>query len=184
MITKEKNKGNIPLDKKLLNRYKTARAIFDDAKNILSCNKKIRIYNTADIENLDLNRLKILEAKALANNIFNKYHDKNRFLNNGNEIIVSKSGIEESMEKIYNNRIKRDFIIEHLIIFAKLGMIIERAILVNQIYERKNRRNILYWNYYFDNIYINDKKYIVEFEIRSIDIGLNQYRSQRLEIYN
>lgn len=74
--------------------------------------------------------------------------------------------------------------IEHLIIFSKLGMIIERAILVNQIYERKNRRNILYWNYYFDNIYINDKKYIVEFEIRSIDIGLNQYRIQRLEIYN
>lgn len=55
MITKEKNKGNIPIDKKLLNRYKTARAIFDDVKNVLNCNKEIRIYNTADIENLDLN---------------------------------------------------------------------------------------------------------------------------------
>lgn len=183
MITKEKNKGNIPIDKMLLNNYKTARAIFDDAKNVLNYNfKEIRIYDIVDIKKLDLNNLKISDAKILANNISNKYHIKNNFLNNGNKIIVSKSGIDESMEKIYNNRIQRDFMIEHLIIFSKLGMIIEKAKLVNQIYEKKSREHTLYWNYYLNSVYINNKLYIIEFEVRSMHDGENHYRLQRLEL--
>lgn len=183
MITKEKNKGNIPIDNKLLNKYRTARAIFDDVKNVINYSfKEIRIHDIIDIEKLDLCNLKISDAKLLANNIFNKYHINNNFLNNGNKIIVSKSGIDESMEKIYNNRIQRDFMVEHLIIFSKLGIIIESAKLVNQVYEKKYRKYTLFWNYYLNNVYINNKLYIIEFEVRSMHDGENHYRLQRLEL--
>lgn len=183
MITKEKNKGNIPLDGKLLNRYLTVRAIFDDAENILKCKDKIiKLFDIEYIRNIDLNNLRISNAKTLANDIFNKYHDKNYFFNNNSKIIVSKSGINESIEKIYNNRIQRDYMIEHLIVFSKLGEVIENAKLVNQIYERKNRENTLFWNYYIISIYINTKLFIIEFEVRSMHDGENHYRLQRLEL--
>lgn len=144
--------------------------------------KTIKSFEIEDIKNIDLENLKIAQAKILANNIFNKYHNKNYFFNNCNRIMVSKSGINESMEKIYNNRIQRDYITEHLIIFSKLGEIIENAILINQIYERKNRKYTLYWNYYLANIYINKSCFIMEFEVRSMHDGENHYRLQRLEL--
>lgn len=126
--------------------------------------------------------MKIEELKKLAYNIFHKYHLTTSFLNDNKEIIVSKSGINESIQKIYVSKLQRDLLKEHLTIFSKLGIIIENAILVNQILERKNRVGILHWNYYIIPVMINSKIFILEFEVRSIDNGCNQYRIQRLEL--
>lgn len=48
--------------------------------------------------------------------------------------------------------------------------------------KEKNRIGILYWNYYLDNLYINNRLFIIEFEVRTLDNGQNQYRIQRIEI--
>lgn len=183
MITKEKNKSNIPLDDKLLNKYSGSREIFDNANQILK-NKKItiKINNIFEIKNLDFDMFKIGNLKNLAYEIFNKYHTKNRFKNNDSIIIVTKHGIEESIEKMYYNRIQRDLSILHLLVFSSLGKIIEDATLVSQTYERKNRTDLLYWNYYLSKIYINDKIYFVEFDVRSMEDGSNQFRVQRIEL--
>lgn len=182
MITKEKNKGNIPLDEKILNKYSSAREIFDNTHKSLLFDMEIKLYNIPEIKNINVKKLKVFEAKNLANNIFYKYHSKNTFINNNNKIVVNKNGINESIVKIYHNRFQRDYMLEHLIIFSNLGKVIENAKLVSQTMERKNRTGILYWNYYLDNLYINNKLFTIEFEVRSLDNGQNQYRIQRIEI--
>lgn len=182
MITKEKNKGSIPLNKNILNKYSSARKIFDSTSNSLSSNTEIKLFNIPEIKNINAKNLKVFEAKNLANNIFDKYHGKNTFINDGNKIVVNKNGINESIVKIYHNRLQRDYMIEHLIIFSNLGKVIENAKLISQTIERKNRTGILYWNYYLDNLYINNRLFIIEFEVRTLDNGQNQYRIQRIEI--
>lgn len=61
-----------------------------------------------------------------------------------------------------------------------MGKIIENAILVSQAKERKNRDDLLYWNYYLDNLIINGRKYFLEFDVRSMEDGYNQFRVQRI----
>lgn len=128
--------------------------------------------------------MKPKEIKELAYSIFKKYNSKSIFENDGNKKTVSKSGINESIEKIFNNKIQRNLLKEHLQVFSDLGDIIENATLVNQTKEAKNRSNINSWNYYFDGLNINNELYHLEFDVRSLDTGENQYRVQRLEKIN
>lgn len=185
MQTKEKVKqvkGNIPLDNELLNRYASVKYMFEDASRILSESDEIKIYYCPEIIYVNISTIQIFDAKLIANRIFNKYHMKNIFINDGNKIIVSKKSINESIVKIYHNRVQRDLLKEHLAVFANLEIIIKNAKLVSQTLERKGRRETIYWNYYLDKLYINDKCYFLEFEVRSMNNGQNQYRIQRLEL--
>lgn len=97
------------------------------------------------------------------------------------EIKISKTGIDESIEKIFNSKYQRELLDIHLLVFLNLGNIISKAKLVNQAKELKIRSNINYWNYYFIKLIINKKVYYLEFDVRSMDSGENQYRVQRLK---
>lgn len=184
MIVKEKHNTksyqNIPINKKIFNKYKSVREIFDSEKivykNKIKLNKKI-----IELKKYNLTKLSLKDLKKLANFIFNKYNISNKFINNDSVIIVSKSGINESIEKIYFNNRQRKLLKEHLQVFSVLGNIIENATLVNQIKEVKNRNDIYYWNYYIDGLIINNKEYKMEFDVRSMQDGQNQYRIQRIE---
>lgn len=186
MFTQEKVKiksNKIPLENNLINKYSTVKAIFANEKNILK-NKKItiKLVNIEDLNNINLESIKIEEFKKIANNIFNKYHKTNIFINNDNKIIVTKNGINESAQKIYNARNQRNFMKEHLIVFANLEQIVKQAKLVSQTLEKKGRFETLYWNYYIEKISINNKNYVLEFEVRSLNNNQNQYRIQRIEL--
>lgn len=173
-------KGNIPINQELLNKYANVKEIFMNERNNYDGNVKIN-NEIVELSNFDINKINIGDLKKLANDIFIKYNQKNTFENAGNKIVVNKSGINESIEKIYNNRTQRSLIKEHLQVFSDLGDIIENATLVNQTRETKNRENINYWNYYFDGLEINNELYYLEFDVRSMENGENQYRVQRLE---
>ena len=173
-------KGNIPINQDLLNKYSTAREIFDNESN--NFDGKVNVKNNIqELNNIDVFSLKPKEIKELAYSIFKKYNSKSIFENNGNKITVSKSGISESIEKIINSKVQRNLLKEHLQVFSDLGDIIENATLVNQTKETKNRSNINSWNYYFDGLNINNELYHLEFDVRSLDTGENQYRVQRLQ---
>lgn len=176
----KQNKGNIPINKQYLNKYSSVREIFDNEANNYDGEINVRT-DLDDVNNIDLKNIKIDDAKNLAVNIFNKYNNKKVFNNNGNLIEVSKSGIEESVKKIFSNHTQRNMLKEHLKVFSDLGDIIEHANLVNQATELKDRDGINYWNYYFDGLIIDNKTYSLEFDVRSMDSGSNQYRVQRLE---
>ena len=173
-------KGNIPIDYSLFGKYKSVSEIFD--KELHNNNYVINIIvNLPEIIDINLNKLKRDEASKLAYNIFKRYHKYNYFLNNGNNIIVSKSGIDESIQKIYGSKNQRKNLIEYFKVFSSLGIIIEHATLVNQIKECKDRKNIIFWNYYFTKIIIDEKIYILEFDVRSMDSGENQFRVCRIQ---
>lgn len=160
-------KGNIPLVPELLNKYKTVNEIFE-CENV---NKRFIQLNDNLDEYLNLD-CKISVIKDLAIELFKSNHFKNKFVLDGNYIFVSKSGIRESIEKIFYNE-QKDYLIYHLIILKNLGFIMENLILVNQSLENKNRKKYNSWNYYIENIFINGKLFILEIEIVSMLNGEN-----------
>lgn len=174
-------KGNIPIKKHLLNKYSNVREIFDNHINNFDGVVNVNI-NIPELENIDLNKMHVEQIKKLANLIFENHHPTNRFINKGNVIMVYKKGIEESIEKIFNNRKQKNLLKEHLKVFSDLGDIIEHAILVNQVMENKNRNKYNNWNYYFNGLKIDEKYFFLEFEVASMDSGENHYRIQRLEL--
>ena len=174
------NKGNIPINKDLLNKYANVREIFDNESN--NCQRYIKLNsNIPELINLKVRKLTSKEAKLIAKNIFNQYHSTNEFFNNGNKIIITGRGIEESINKIFNSSFQRSLLKIHLLIISNLGYILEQVRLINQIKERKERTNINMWNYYFIKLKINNIYYVLELDIRSMDSGQNQYRVQRIE---
>lgn len=174
-------KRSIPINKMLLNKYSDVKEIFTKEK----INKKsIHIKNIKILENVNINELNLENLKRLAILIFNKYHNVNIFENDGYKIHINKTGINESIQKIYFSKKQKKYLKEHLLMFSNLGKIIEQGILINQVYERKGRVKYKSWNYYIIKVSTNNKEYILEFEIVSLDSGENHYRLQRLNIKN
>lgn len=175
------HKNNIPINEKMYKKYQNAKEIFNGERNNYDGNVKID-SNISDIIS-DYNLENISEIKECAIKIFKTHNNKNIFVNDGKKIIVSDTGIRESIEKIFNNRKQRNLLNEHLKVFSDLGDIIEHSSLVNQTDNKKidKHPDINIWNYYFDGLDIDGKKYSLEFEVRSMNSGENQYRVQRLE---
>lgn len=174
MITnKIKEQNPINVNKKLLNKYKDITSIFQNEK----INNFIEITN----KNIIFDKQKPTEIYHLAVNLFTKYHNNNIFENKKNKIYVTNSDIKESINKIYNDRLQNIYLKEHLLIFTKLGKIIESAKLINQTYENKNRNKYILWNYYFNGLIINNTIYKIEFDVVSRYDGENHYRIQRIK---
>ena len=165
-------KGNIPIKKHLLNKYSNVREIFEGENNNFDGVVNVNI-NIPELKNINLNKIQVKQIKKLANLIFENHHPTNRFINNNNIIVVTKSGINESIEKIYYSQNQRDLLIEHLKVFSDLGDIIEHAILINQVIEKKKRKKYNSWHYYFDCLKIGELFYYLEFEIVSMEDGEN-----------
>ena len=176
----KQTKGNIPINKDLLNKYNSVKEIFNNESNNYDGNVKVK-NDIIELHGVDIDNLSSNETKKYAKEIFKKYNSTNVFINNNNKITVTLGGIEESINKIFASKTQRNLLKEHLLVFSDLGDIIEHATLVNQNREIKDRNNINLWNYYFDGLTINDKKYSLEFDVRSMQDGTNQYRVQRLE---
>lgn len=176
-------KGNIPIKKGLLNKYENVDEIFKQEQNKLNNNIVIRINkNIRELKNVDVNILKINQLKKLAYEIFNNYHTSKIFYNKKNKIFVNRTGINESVEKIYYNRIQRNYLCYHLMIFSILGKVIENGKLINQVKENKGRLKYITWHYYIQALIIKNKRYIFEFDVVSMSNGENHYRIQRLEL--
>ena len=172
------SKGNIPIDKNKLNKYKSVREIFDNEQDSdeIVINNKIK-----EIENIDINKLDNSNLKKLAKDLFIKYNKKSFYYNGKNKIFVSKSCIDECITKIKKIPDQNRLLKEHLIIISNLGLIIENVKLVNQCLEYKNRLKYNYWNYYFGKILIDSQYYLVEITVASMDSGENHYRVQSIK---
>lgn len=174
------NKGNIPINKELLNKYANVREIFDNESN--NCDETICIIsNINELKNVDISKITKTEVYHMAVRIFNNYHSKNMLANSNNKIIVSNTDIKESINKINNNSLQKKYLKEHLLIFSNLENIIKKAKIINQTLENKNRKNNKIWSYYLNKININKKYFLFEFDVISKENGENHYRVQRLE---
>lgn len=176
-------KGNIPINQELLNKYNNVSEMIN--KNINKYDGKVDVKSSiAELNNIDLNSMSQNELSNLAINIFEKYNSSNTFINDGNKIMVTRSGIKESINKILYNKNQKQYLKEHLQVFSDLGDIIESATLASQTTEGKSRENNKIWNYYLNGLNINDNNYLFEFDVVSRQNGENHYRVQRLEKIN
>ncbi len=176
-------KGNIPINQELLNKYKNTNEMFSDSIN--NYNGEVNIKdNLSELQNISVEDMKIGGVKKLAKEIFQKYNKSNTFYNNDNKILVNKTGIDESITKIFESRQQRELLKEHMLVFSDLGDIIEHSKLVNQAPETKGRKKYNSWNYYYDGLKIGNNSYNFEFEVVSMSNGENHYRVQKLEKIN
>ena len=174
--------GNIPFKDELKDKYTDINELFSSYEKIKSNSKSIYIKkNIKEINGIDLNVLSREDCKILTVIIFNNYHKTNIFINDKNKIMVSKRGLREMMQKIYEYGSERKYLKEHLLIISRLGEIIENATLISQSKEIKQRTNINHWNYYFDGVIIGRKKFMVIFDVRSLKDGQNQFRVLRIK---
>ena len=152
-------KGNIPINLNLLNKYENVVELIK--KNLNNYKAEIDIkLNIPELDFLNLSMIHSTKLYHLAVTIFNRYNNDNIFINNNNLITVSNADIKESINKIMHNLNQRKYIKEHFYVFAHLGIIIEKSVLVGQAFEVKGRKNNYIWNYYFNKLYIDGEIYV------------------------
>lgn len=167
-------RGNIPIIPELLNKYKSVSGIFGYEKNFLY------VLDLSDNIEFNYENISISDAKRIAISLFESNNFSNKILWNDFNIIVSKAGIRESIEKIFYNN-QKYYLVEHFIILKNLDLVIKNMVLVNQGIENKNREKYNSWNYYISKVCVNGKLFILEIEIVSMLNGENHYRVQRLK---
>ena len=167
-------RGNIPIIPELLNKYKSVSEIFECEKDFLY------VINLSDNIKFKYENISISDAKSIAISLFESNNFSNKILWNDFNIIVSKAGIRESIEKIFYNN-QKYYLVEHFIILKNLDLVIMNMVLVNQGIENKNREKYNSWNYYISKVCVNGKLFILEIEIVSMLNGENHYRVQRLK---
>jgi len=167
-------RGNIPIIPELLNKYKSVSEIFECEKDFLY------VINLSDNIKFKYENISISDAKSIAISLFESNNFSNKILWNDFNIIVSKAGIRESIEKIFYNN-QKYYLVEHFIILKNLDLVIKNMVLVNQGIENKNREKYNSWNYYISKVCVNGQLFILEIEIVSMLNGENHYRVQRLK---
>ena len=170
---------NIPVNKKLLNKYSNVKEMVINEINNNIENINIESY-ICELDNINIDVMTKNELSKLAIEIFEKYNMGNVFVNDGNRIMISRGDVKESLNKIFYNSNQKLFLKEHLNIFSKLGKIIEYSQLSSQTLESKSREYNNIWSYYLINLTINNRRYLFEFDVVSRINGENHYRVQRL----
>lgn len=185
VVKDAKEKDNMKVDKKFLNRYKNTKELLitelNKSKAQKRFNNKITINNNiVEIDEKELLKLTLTQLKKISIEIFRNNHKSNTFQNDDNNIMINNEDIKESIKKILGDKRQKEYLIEHLKVFSKLGDVIKYGKLVSESMEQKARQNYNSWLYYVENIIIGKKKFLLEFDVVSRNDGENHYRIQRL----
>lgn len=185
VVKDAKEKNNMKVDKKFLNRYKNTKELLitelNKSKAQKRFNNKITINkNIVEIDEKELLKLTLTQLKKISIEIFRNNHKSNTFQNDGNNIMINNEDIKESIKKILGDKRQKEYLIGHLKVFSKLGDVIKYGKLVSESMEQKARQNYNSWHYYVENIIIGKKKFLLEFDVVSRNDGENHYRIQRL----
>lgn len=180
MVKDVKEKDNMKVDKKFLNRYKNTKELLitelNKSKSQKRFNNKITINkNIVEIDKKELLKLTLTQLKKISIEIFRNNHESNTFQNDGNNIMINNEDIKESIKKILGDKRQKEYLIEHLKVFSKLGDVIKYGKLVSESMEQKARQNYNSWHYYVENIIIGKKKFLLEFDVVSRNDGENNY---------
>lgn len=167
------------LNKKLYNSFSN---INEAIIAYLKCNSIPKIY-IRDYHNIDIydmsQRLIFKEAKRE----FSKIGAK-AFINNKEYILVTFEDIKESVAKSISSGYQKELLVYHINFFGHLDVIIENAVLIASACEAKNREKYKYWEYYIILVYINNLKFVVEFDTVIRSDGEKHFRLQRIYDYN
>ena len=157
VVKDAKEKDNMKVDKKFLNRYKNTKELLitelNKSKAQKRFNNKITINNNiVEIDEKELLKLTLTQLKKISIEIFRNNHKSNTFQNDDNNIMINNEDIKESIKKILGDKRQKEYLIEHLKVFSKLGDVIKYGKLVSESMEQKARQNYNSWHYYVENI--------------------------------
>ena len=164
-----------------INKIRTYTNITDVIIDFLCSNdlKCMYIFNSDIPDIIHFNHSMIFrEAKKEFSKIGRK-----KFYNNNKLIIVTNEDIKESIAKTLRNGYQKYYVSLHVKLFRYLDVIIEKAVLISEAVESKNREKYKYWNYYVVLLSFNNKLLLIEFDTVLRNDGENHFRLQRIYEY-
>ena len=119
VVKDAKEKDNMKVDKKFLNRYKNTKELLitelNKSKAQKRFNNKITINNNiVEIDEKELLKLTLTQLKKISIEIFRNNHKSNTFQNDDNNIMINNEDIKESIKKILGDKRQKEYLIEHL----------------------------------------------------------------------
>jgi hypothetical protein len=141
----------------------------------------IKIGNIDTLEKTNFKKISENEYIKLSKKIFSENNKKRIFFNkdSGINIKVILEDIKESAYKAYNNKFQSKFLKEHIQALSKIEQIISSAKQTSYGEETKNRQQYKNWKYYTNQVIINNKPFLVEFDVTQKNDGFH-FRLQRL----
>ncbi len=157
-LEEKKDKSNI------VNYYSNISDAIKDYVNEIKDNFIAKVEIKTDKTGIKFKNKSQVEIYKMAREKF-KETGNTYFINNNEIIHVSNSDIKESVAKIIKSGYQKELLSKHLELFAHLDKIIENGIIIANANETKCRYQNLNWKYYIVPIIINNRKYIIQFDV-------------------
>lgn len=177
------NSNKLNGNKKYRNITELLEAEIKQAEKNFKTNIKIRKID--ELENINFKKINQNEYIKLSKKIFKESISK-RIFQNGNSNIKIKvilEDIKESAYKAYSNKFQNKYLKEHIQALSQLDKIIESATEKSKNIETKNRKQYKDWKYFTTQAIINNKPFLIEFDVTNKNDGYH-FRLQRLAELN
>ena len=104
VVKDTKEKDNMKVDKKFLNRYKNTKELLITELNKSKAQKDLiirllLIKNIVEIDEKELLKLTLTQLKKISIEIFRNNHESNTFQNDGNNIMINNEDIKRKYKK-------------------------------------------------------------------------------------
>ncbi len=137
----------------------------EEEKAISNFNPKVNIEIVEDVKNIKIKDLKQSEAIKIAKKVFNNNNKTKKFNN------------AELNLKI---KVTSDDIKENISTFSNISSIILNGTKVSESTEQKSRAKYKGWNYFITHAMIDNRPFLIEFDVATQDDGLH-FRVERLK---
>ena len=154
----------------------------EEEKAISNFNPKVNIEIVEDVKNIKIKDLKQSEAIKIAKKVFNN-NNKTKKFNNAElnlKIKVTSDDIKENIHKAFSNKSQKKYIKENISTFSNISSIILNGTKVSESTEQKSRAKYKGWNYFITHAMIDNRPFLIEFDVATQDDGLH-FRVERLK---
>lgn len=154
----------------------------EEEKAISNFNPKVNIEIVEDVKNIKIKDLKQSEAIKIAKKVFNN-NNKTKKFNNAElnlKIKVTSDDIKENIHKAFSNKSQKKYIKENISTFSNISSIILNGTKVSEPTEQKSRAKYKGWNYFITHAMIDNRPFLIEFDVATQDDGLH-FRVERLK---
>ena len=144
-------------------------------------NSDIKIGKITELDNINFKKITQNDYIKLSKDIFKRNYTKRIFENASSNIKIKVilDDIKESAYKAYNSKFQNKYLREHIQALSKIDQIIKNADEKSKNIETKNRNQYKDWKYFISQATINNKPFLIEFDVTNKPDGYH-FRLQRL----
>lgn len=144
-------------------------------------NSDIKIGKITELDNINFKKITQNDYIKLSKDIFKRNFNRRIFENTSSNIKIKVvlDDIKESAYKAYNSKFQNKYLREHIQALSKIDQIIKNADEKSKNIETKNRDQYKDWKYFISQATINNKPFLIEFDVTNKPDGYH-FRLQRL----